>query len=347
MRDSEEFPSREKFGQNQLERLGALLGTSTLNSQPCFGSLSFKSRERPGQGSSTSGKGLPRPRPPPGQSGKMASPLLPHLYGPSRGSRELLPLCVFILVLFMVSGLFYLWLLIRRPRPTKPATGDRLPRMNSESLVAKVEIAPAPRPPEKEKPEGEPDKKIEGRVRHGNRALGLLRDRQRQDLRRALIRFLEELGKAIGLPLEVREWNAEKGFGFIIPLVREDEEAPKSIFVHLWTLGDHPVPPARPPPKAEVVNPPEECGGQHQQESHQPPGGLQGPLQVGGACGGMKCLRASRSRKFRVSFKGFGAGQDFLGSELQLLREAVSQRPCLKESLPRGLGKASFRCNTW
>ena len=38
-------------------------------------------------------------------------------------------------------------------------------------------------------------------------------------------------------PLEVREWNAEKGFGFIIPLVREDEEAPKSIFVHLWRLG--------------------------------------------------------------------------------------------------------------
>jgi len=63
--------------------------------------------------------------------------------------------------------------------------------------AAPVEIAPAPRPPEKEKPEGEPDKKIEGRV---------------------------------------REWNAEKGFGFIIPLVREDEEAPKSIFVHLWNV---------------------------------------------------------------------------------------------------------------
>ena len=58
-----------------------------------------------------------------------------------------------------------------------------------------VEIAPAPKPPEKEKPpEAE---KVEGKV---------------------------------------REWNLEKGFGFIIPLVKEDEEAPKSIFVHLWNV---------------------------------------------------------------------------------------------------------------
>ncbi|CAE7879845.1 unnamed protein product [Symbiodinium necroappetens] len=33
----------------------------------------------------------------------------------------------------------------------------------------------------------------------------------------------------------------------------------------------------------EHLRTPVECGGQHQQESHQPPGGLQGPLQVGGA----------------------------------------------------------------
>ena len=35
---------------------------------------------------------------------------------------------------------------------------------------------------------------------------------------------------------KVREWNAEKGFGFIIPLMKEDEETPKSIFVHLWNV---------------------------------------------------------------------------------------------------------------
>jgi len=62
-----------------------------------------------------------------------------------------------------------------------------------------VEIAPAPKPPEKEKPPPEPEeKKIEGKV---------------------------------------REWNAEKGFGFIVPLVKDgDEEVPKSIFVHLWNV---------------------------------------------------------------------------------------------------------------
>ena len=65
-------------------------------------------------------------------------------------------------------------------------------------LAPPVEIAPAPKPPEKEKaPEPESEKKVEGKV---------------------------------------REWNAEKGFGFIIPLMKEDEEAPKSIFVHLWNV---------------------------------------------------------------------------------------------------------------
>ena len=99
--------------------------------------------------------------------------------------------------------------------------------------MAKVEIAPAPRPPEKEKPEGEPDKKIEGRVRHGQRILGLVRfEVQCRDF------GLSFTAASTADSLEVREWNAEKGFGFIIPLVREDEEAPKSIFVHLWTLGD-------------------------------------------------------------------------------------------------------------
>ncbi|CAE7323556.1 WIN2, partial [Symbiodinium pilosum] len=69
--------------------------------------------------------------------------------------------------------------------------------IREDGVPAPVEIAPAPKPPEKEKPPEESDKKIEGKV---------------------------------------REWNAEKGFGFIIPLVREDEEAPKSIFVHLWNV---------------------------------------------------------------------------------------------------------------
>ena len=63
---------------------------------------------------------------------------------------------------------------------------------------APIEIAPAPRPPDKENNlEPESDKKVEGKV---------------------------------------REWNAEKGFGFIIPLFKEDEETPKSIFVHLWNV---------------------------------------------------------------------------------------------------------------
>lgn len=67
--------------------------------------------------------------------------------------------------------------------------------------AAPVEIAPTPKPPEKEKvPEGETEKKVE---------------------------------KVEG---KVREWNAEKGFGFIIPLIKEDEETPKSIFVHLWNV---------------------------------------------------------------------------------------------------------------
>lgn len=36
---------------------------------------------------------------------------------------------------------------------------------------------------------------------------------------------------------KVREWNNEKGFGFIVPLlVKEDEEKAKSIFVHLWNV---------------------------------------------------------------------------------------------------------------
>eukprot|EP00930_Biecheleria_cincta_P072310 TRINITY_DN5971_c0_g2_i2.p1 TRINITY_DN5971_c0_g2~~TRINITY_DN5971_c0_g2_i2.p1 ORF type:complete len:511 (+),score=108.45 TRINITY_DN5971_c0_g2_i2:510-2042(+) len=66
-----------------------------------------------------------------------------------------------------------------------------------------VEIAPAPKPVEKEKPPPEPegDKKMDGKV---------------------------------------REWNIEKGFGFIVPIVKEgDEEAQKnakSIFVHLWNV---------------------------------------------------------------------------------------------------------------
>lgn len=68
-------------------------------------------------------------------------------------------------------------------------------------VPAPVEIAPAPKPPDKEKekekaPEPE-EKKVEGKV---------------------------------------REWNLEKGFGFIIPLIKEDEETPKSIFVHLWNV---------------------------------------------------------------------------------------------------------------
>lgn len=67
-----------------------------------------------------------------------------------------------------------------------------------DGAPAPVEIAPAPRPPEKEKnSEPESEKKVEGKV---------------------------------------REWNAEKGFGFIIPLIKEDEETPKSIFVHLWNV---------------------------------------------------------------------------------------------------------------
>jgi len=35
---------------------------------------------------------------------------------------------------------------------------------------------------------------------------------------------------------KVREWNTEKGFGFIVPLGKEGEEANKSIFVHLWNV---------------------------------------------------------------------------------------------------------------
>ena len=70
-------------------------------------------------------------------------------------------------------------------------------------VPAPAEIAPAPKPPDKDKdkekekaPEPE-EKKVEGKV---------------------------------------REWNLEKGFGFIIPLIKEDEETPKSIFVHLWNV---------------------------------------------------------------------------------------------------------------
>lgn len=36
---------------------------------------------------------------------------------------------------------------------------------------------------------------------------------------------------------KVREWNSEKGFGFIVPLlVKEGEETSKSVFVHLWSV---------------------------------------------------------------------------------------------------------------
>lgn len=36
---------------------------------------------------------------------------------------------------------------------------------------------------------------------------------------------------------KVREWNPEKGFGFIVPLmVKEGEETAKSVFVHLWNV---------------------------------------------------------------------------------------------------------------
>jgi len=36
---------------------------------------------------------------------------------------------------------------------------------------------------------------------------------------------------------KVREWNSEKGFGFIIPLlVKEGDETAKSVFVHLWNV---------------------------------------------------------------------------------------------------------------
>lgn len=35
---------------------------------------------------------------------------------------------------------------------------------------------------------------------------------------------------------KVREWNTEKGFGFIVPLGKEGEEPNKSIFVHLWNV---------------------------------------------------------------------------------------------------------------
>lgn len=71
------------------------------------------------------------------------------------------------------------------------------------SAPVPVETAPAPKPVEKPQPPPEPEgeKKIEGKV---------------------------------------REWNIEKGFGFIVPLVKEgDEEAQKnakSVFVHLWNV---------------------------------------------------------------------------------------------------------------
>ncbi|CAK0890569.1 unnamed protein product [Prorocentrum cordatum] len=37
---------------------------------------------------------------------------------------------------------------------------------------------------------------------------------------------------------KVREWNSEKGFGFIVPLIKEGQEpeAVKSVFVHLWNV---------------------------------------------------------------------------------------------------------------
>eukprot|EP00933_Yihiella_yeosuensis_P039886 TRINITY_DN34074_c0_g1_i1.p1 TRINITY_DN34074_c0_g1~~TRINITY_DN34074_c0_g1_i1.p1 ORF type:complete len:662 (+),score=150.79 TRINITY_DN34074_c0_g1_i1:231-2216(+) len=68
---------------------------------------------------------------------------------------------------------------------------------------APVEVAPAPKPVEKVAPPPEPegDRKIEGKV---------------------------------------REWNSEKGFGFIVPILKEGEDpksvAAKSVFVHLWNV---------------------------------------------------------------------------------------------------------------
>lgn len=35
---------------------------------------------------------------------------------------------------------------------------------------------------------------------------------------------------------KVREWNSEKGFGFIVPVGKEGEDAGRSIFVHLWNV---------------------------------------------------------------------------------------------------------------
>lgn len=35
---------------------------------------------------------------------------------------------------------------------------------------------------------------------------------------------------------KVREWNPEKGFGFIVPQDKEGEDAQKGIFVHLWNV---------------------------------------------------------------------------------------------------------------
>merc|ERR1719476_879215 len=45
---------------------------------------------------------------------------------------------------------------------------------------------------------------------------------------------------------KVREWNSEKGFGFIVPLgSKEGEETAKSVFVHLWNVvgstHSHPI----------------------------------------------------------------------------------------------------------
>jgi len=64
------------------------------------------------------------------------------------------------------------------------------------------EVKPVEKPPPAEKPKEEPegDKKVEGKV---------------------------------------REWNNEKGFGFIVPILKDGEEIgdkTKSIFVHLWNV---------------------------------------------------------------------------------------------------------------
>lgn len=82
------------------------------------------------------------------------------------------------------------------------APADAAPAVPGSAPVPVTEIAPAPKPVEKARePDADSEKKIEGKV---------------------------------------REWNSEKGFGFIVPLVKEGDEAAekavKSVFVHLWNV---------------------------------------------------------------------------------------------------------------